>query len=209
MDNDKKTQFINIREAVTISGIGIQTIRKLCDSNKIACYKTPSGQRKINRSSLEQMCHTSHTDEKESITIKQNFIYSRVSSKKQMDDLSRQTKYIKNSDTKYASYISITDIASGINFKRKGLSTILDSALQGTIGEVVITHKDRLSRSAFDLIQCIINKSGGTITILDDDENKTSSQELTEELLSIIHVYTCKEMGKRRYRTKVNEVSEN
>jgi predicted site-specific integrase-resolvase len=200
MNDEKKTQFINIREAVSISGIGIQTIRKLCDTNKITCYKTPSGQRKINKSSLEQMCNIVHDNEKVSIDSKENYIYSRVSSKKQMDDLSRQTNFIRTSDPKYESYVSITDIASGINFKRKGLWTILDSALQGTLGEVVIAHKDRLSRSAFDLIQCIIEKSGGNITILDDEKNKTSSEELAEELLSIIHVYSCKEMEKRRYK---------
>ena len=204
--NVQKNSFISIREATTISGIGAQTIRKLCDNNKIICYKTLSGQRKINKSSLEQMCNNVPNNDKIIKDNKINFIYSRVSSKKQLDDLLRQTEFIKNANIKYDSYRSITDIASGINFKRKGLQTILDTALQGIIGEVVIAHKDRLSRSAFDIIQYIIEKSGGFITILDNDKNKTTEQELAEELLSIIHIYSCRENGKRRYSTKSKDI---
>jgi len=204
--NEQKSKFISIREAIEISGIGAQTIRKLCDNNKIICYKTLSGQRKINKSSLEQMCNNVPNNDKIIKDNKINFIYSRVSSKKQLDDLLRQTEFIKNANIKYDSYRSITDIASGINFKRKGLQTILDTALQGIIGEVVIAHKDRLSRSAFDIIQYIIEKSGGFITILDDDKNKTTEQELAEELLSIIHIYSCRENGKRRYSTKSKDI---
>jgi len=204
--NEQKTKFISIREAIKISGIGAQTIRKLCDNNKIICYKTLSGQRKINKSSLEQMCNNVPNNDKIIQNNKINFIYSRVSSKKQMDDLLRQTEFIKNADIKYDSYRSITDIASGINFKRKGLQTILDTALQGTIGEVVIAHKDRLSRSAFDIIQYIIEKSGGLITILDNEKNKTTEQELAEELLSIIHIYSCRENGRRRYKAEPKDI---
>jgi len=204
--NEQKTKFISIREAIEISGIGAQTIRKLCDNNKIICYKTLSGQRKINKSSLEQMCNNVPNNDKIIQNNKINFIYSRVSSKKQMDDLLRQTEFIKNADIKYDSYQSITDIASGINFKRKGLQTILDTALQGTIGEVVIAHKDRLSRSAFDIIQYIIEKSGGLITILDNEKNKTTEQELAEELLSIIHIYSCRENGRRRYKAEAKDI---
>jgi predicted site-specific integrase-resolvase len=55
-----------------------------------------------------------------------------------MDDLLRQTEYLQQRRPEYASYVSITDVASGINFKRKGLQTILDACLQGTIGELVL-----------------------------------------------------------------------
>ena len=111
--NVQKNSFISIREATTISGIGSQTIRKLCDNNKIICYKTLSGQRKINKFSLEQMCNNVPNNDKIIQDNKINFIYSRVSSKKQLDDLLRQTEFIKNANIKYDSYKSISDIASG------------------------------------------------------------------------------------------------
>ena len=92
------------------------------------------------------MFNNDDVNDKINENTKQNYIYTRVSSKKQSDDLSRQIEFIKNKRSEYSSYISISDIASGINFKRKGLSTILDASLQGTIGEIIIAHRDRLCR---------------------------------------------------------------
>ena len=197
-----KTEFISIREASIITGINPQTLRKLGDENKIKCYKTLSGQRKFDKYYLEKMCNNNVDYDKIQDNQKQNFIYSRVSSKKQSDDLHRQIEFIKSRRPEYASYISISDIASGINFNRKGLITILESTLHGTIGEIVVAHRDRLCRFGFDLIKLIIEKQGGKITVLDDERNKSSEQELSEDLLSIIHIYSCRQMGKRSYKIK-------
>ena len=201
-----KTQYISIREASIISGINPQTLRKLGDENKIKCYKTLSGQRKFDKAYLEKMCNNDDVNDKINENTKQNYIYTRVSSKKQSDDLSRQIEFIKNKRPEYSSYISISDIASGINFKRNGLSTILDASLQGTVGEIIVAHRDRLCRFGFDLIKLIIEKQGGKITVLDDEQNKSSEQELSEDLLSIVHIYSCRQMGKRSYKTKLENI---
>jgi len=201
-----KTKYISIREASIITGINAQTLRKLGDENKIKCYKTLSGQRKFDKSYLEKMCNNDDNDDKIDKDTKKNYIYTRVSSKKQSDDLSRQVEFIKNKRPEYTSYISISDIGSGINFNRKGLTTILDTALQGTLGEVIVAHRDRLCRFGFDLIKLIIEKQGGKITVLDDERNKSSEEELSEDLLSIVHIYSCRQMGKRSYKAKIENI---
>ena len=66
----------------------------------------------------------------------------------------------------------------------------------------MVTHKDRLCRFGFELIRLFVEKSGGKITVLDDERNKSSEQELSEDLLSIIHIYSCRQMGKRSYKNK-------
>ena len=106
------------------------------------------------------MCNCTSNNAQISENAKQNFIYARVSSKKQVDDLSRQIEFIKKSRPEYASYLPITDIASGINFNRKGLGEILDASLRGSLGELVVAHRDRLSRFGFDLIKLVIEKPG-------------------------------------------------
>jgi predicted site-specific integrase-resolvase len=205
IDNSKTTDYVTIREANIITGINHQTLRKLGDMQKIKCYKTFSGQRRFNRTCLEKMCNgICNTDEIQDIT-KENFIYTRVSSKKQMDDLARQIEFIKSSNNKYSTYVSVSDVASGINFKRKGLSTILDKCLQGSIGEIVIAHRDRLCRFGFDLLKLIIEKKGGKITVINDDQHKSTEQELSEDLLSIVHIYSCRQMGKRSYKIRCNK----
>ena len=206
---DIKKEYISIDEASKITGLSIQTIRKLGDKKQIKCFKTPSGHRRFNKQDLEKFCDPDSFNEKDSENTKINYIYTRVSSKKQLDDLSRQVEYIQKRKPEYSSYTTISDIASGINFKRKGLQTILDSCIQGVIGEVVIAHRDRLSRFGFDLVKIIIEKAGGAITILDDEKNKSSEQELAEDLLSIIHIYSCRQMGKRSYKIKQSKSIEN
>ena len=197
--NEETNCFITIFEAARITGLSYQTIRKLGDQQKIQCFKTPQGgHRRFNKQDLERFCGSSINRLQITEGEKCNFIYTRVSSKKQLDDLSRQIEYIQQR-TEYASYTVISDVASGINFKRKGLQTILDSCIQGTIGEVVVAHRDRLSRFGFDLIKLITEKAGGSITVLDDEQNKSTEQELAEDLLSIVHIYSCRQMGKRSY----------
>jgi len=189
----KQTNYISIGEATVLSGLCAQTLRKLADQKKIISYKTITGQRKFDKSNIIQMCsNVSPVFERKDPT-KINYIYTRVSSRKQYDDLERQIEFIKSQKPEYnTSYKLISDIGSGINFKRQGLITILDSCLQNNIGEVVIAHKDRLSRFGFDLIKLIIEKAGGKITIINDEQNKSTEQELAEDLLSIIHIYSCR-----------------
>jgi predicted site-specific integrase-resolvase len=203
MDDDESENdyFITMQESATFSAMHPHTIRKYADAGKIKCFKTPTGQRRIHKGDLQKFCGSPRSvleipKRKKTVT---NFIYSRVSSKKQMDDLSRQTQYIQQYNPEYATYVSITDVASGINFKRKGLQKILDACLQRTIGELVISHRDRLCRFGYELIDVLVEKSGGKIIVLDDDKHKSSEQELAEDLLSIVHIYSCKQMGKRSY----------
>ena len=205
MNERKQKVFVTVGEASRLTGLEAQTIRKMADQASITCYKTPSGQRRINLQSIQEFCSNAVHDKEKSILQKENFIYARVSTKKQVDDLSRQLEYLKKPE--FSSYRVITDIASGINFKRKGLSTILESCLQGCIGELVVAHRDRLCRFGFDLIEQLVSKAGGKITVLENCNDKTSEQELTEDLLSIIHVFSCRQMGKRSYANRKNKNS--
>ena len=82
----------------------------------------------------------------------------------------------------------------------------MDASLQGTVGEIIVAHRDRLCRFGFDLIKLIIEKQGGKITVLDDEQNKSSEQELSEDLLSIVNIYSCRQMSKRSYKTKIENI---
>lgn len=196
--------FIKVREAYVLTGIEYQTIRKLVDTGKVKGYKTPSGQRMVNKASLQEMCLAgipSNVRKTKEPTIKNNYIYARVSSKKQMDDLHRQIEFIKSNKPEYASYTIISDIGSGINFRRKGIETILDECLRKQVGNIIIAHKDRLCRFGYELLEQLVKKSGGKIIVTESSENKSTEQELAEDILSIVHIFSCRQMGKRKYKT--------
>ena len=193
MDVQNK-EFITCREACRLTGLSGDTLRKWADKGNIKFYKTKAGQRLYSFKCLKELTNGISHD-----TEKTNVIYCRVSSSKQKNDLTRQIEQLQH---RYPTYEVISDCASGINFKRKGLQTILERAIQGTIGEVVVAHRDRLSRFAFDLIKWIIEQRDGKVIVLDEDIHKSTEQELAEDLLSIVHIYTCRQMGRRRYKIK-------
>jgi predicted site-specific integrase-resolvase len=201
MNNEKK--FIPLRTVCNITGLNEQTVRGLFETNVLRGYKTPKGQRMFDNESVRIFCNIS--DKTDNETKKTNYIYTRVSSKKQSDDLVRQIEFLHSRREDYKSYITLSDIGSGINFKRKGIQTILDACLQKNIGEVVIAHRDRLCRFGFEIFNQLITKSGGKITVIDDEKNKSTEQELSEDLLAIVHIYSCRQMGRRKY-SKTNKI---
>lgn len=132
---------------------------------------------------------------------KKHMIYCRVSSKKQKEDLNRQIEFISKI---YPNYEIITDIGSGLNFNRPGLQQILDYAIKGEIEEVVISYKDRLARFGYELIETIIQKySRGYITIINKTEEKTPTEEMTDDIIAIMNVYVAKVNGLRKYKKKI------
>ena len=103
---------------------------------------------------------------------------------------------------KYKKYEIIEDIGSGINFNRRGLRKIIDFAISGKINKLVVAHKDRLTRFGFDLIEDLIKKYSNGIVILDDDKEskKEPKEELVDDVLQILNVYTAKMNGLRKYK---------
>lgn len=197
----KEKEFITAGEAAQLSGLEIQTIRRLVDTKAVAGFTTPAGHRRINKKSFQSMLSNVSPDEDVKNSEKQNFLYTRVSTKKQMDDLSRQIEFVRRPE--YSSYTLITDIGSGINFKRKGLSALLDACLQNRIGEVVVAYRDRLCRFGFELIESLINKAGGKITVIGpENEEVDESKELADDLLAIVTIFSCRQMGRRSYKGK-------
>ena len=143
--------------------------------------------------------------EDNNITIKQKKLicYCRVSSQKQKEDLERQINVMKE---KFPNHLIISDIGSGLNFKRKGLLDIINMAIKNDIDEVVIAYKDRLARFGYDLIEIILKEySNANIIILNKTEEKTTEQELTEDIISIMNVYVAKINGLRKYKTQLTK----
>jgi len=116
------SEYLQSRKACEYSGLGYQTLRRYAEAGRIKTYKTPSGQRMYNKACLKTFINDCQSNEKKKV------IYCRVSSKKQLDDLERQCDSLQYS---YPDHILIKDCGSGINYKRKGLQTILEWSMSG------------------------------------------------------------------------------
>lgn len=137
-----------------------------------------------------------------------NITYSRVSLPKQKNDLKTQTKRLYDFATSNGYLIKeqIEDVKSGMSFEnRRGFVKLLKKVTNYEVKNVIIEHKDRLVRFGFELVKMLFEKYGTNIIIISDDEtNKTYEQELTDDLLSIIHYYSMKFYS---YRRKLNNAA--
>lgn len=93
----------------------------------------------------------------------------------------------------------IEEVGSGLNFKRKKLLSVLERAMQGEKFSLVVAHRDRLARFGFQLIDFIIRHAGGEIVVL-DDATASAEQELTTDLLAILHHFSCRMQGARSHQ---------
>jgi putative resolvase len=193
-------EYISTPQARGLLNVTTQTIRKWADEGKIKYVKTPKGTRRYSKKDIYGILgRTIATKEKRKI------IYCRVSSKKQVEDLERQKKSLQSV---YPNHELVTDIGSGINWRRSGFRALLEQSMCGNIQEIVVAHRDRLCRFAFELIEWFFTRNKTELIVLDKEEGKSSEQELADDLLSIVHVYACRNMGRRRYKTKKAKESE-
>lgn len=166
-----------------------ETLRRWEIEGKLTAIKTKGGHRRylINETTIQSLENT-----------KRSIIYARVSSKKQEGDLQRQVEFLQQH---YPEHEVVTDIGSGINFKRKGMLQVLDILLQRNLKELVVAHRDRLCRFGFPIFEHIFQACGSILTVLEDtSEDKSLEQELADDLMSIVTVFTARYHGSRKYK---------
>lgn len=92
----------------------------------------------------------------------------------------------------------VLEIGGGMNFKRRRFLALVIEAIDGRIDTIVVAHKDRLCRFAFDLVETLVNRSGTKI-IFANQPTLSPHQELVEDLLAIVHGFSCRLYGSRTY----------
>lgn len=187
-------KYLQTREVCEMLGISDKTLIRWDKEGKIKCIRTKGGHRRYLLSDI-----TGAGSETKTQNIKRKICYCRVSSYGQKSDLETQKEYLAS---KYPDHEIVSDIGSGLNFNRKGFNTILESAIRGNIEEVVVSHRDRLCRFGFDLIERIIATwSNGKIVVLDKGET-SPEKELVDDLISIVTVFSARIYGLRSHTLK-------
>ena len=178
------------------------TPEPLPDGQKMAIIKTiktEAGQRRYDI--VEYLKQKSGTSE---LTRPSTVLYARVSTSSQRDDFKRQTEALT---TSYPGSEVITEIGSGLNFRRRKLNAILERIISGDIQCLVVAHKDRLARFGFDLIEWLCEKFDCKLVVL--YQQKYSPQaELVQDMLSVVHCFSSRLYGLRKYEKQLREDSE-
>ena len=193
------------KEVLNLLRISRPTLTKYVKTGVIKVHKLPNGQYDYNSDSVYQLLNKN--------VKRKTYIYARVSTSKQKSDLNNQIELLKQFCFSNGYVISgiYSDIASGINFeKRNDFFRMLDDIIDNKVERVVITYKDRLSRIGFDLFSHLFKKYNCEIIVISEiGSEKLDSQEIFEEIVSLLHCYSIKLYSKRKIQ-KIKEVlSEN
>ena len=140
---------------------------------------------------------------------RKTYLYARVSTAKQKKDLENQVQLLKTFcfQNGYVIHGVYQDIASGISFEeRNQFFELLDEVLAGKVNRVVVTYKDRLSRVGFELFTYLFKKYGCEIIVISETgSEKLDSEEIFEEIISLLHCYSMKLYSSRKAK-KIKEI---
>ena len=191
-------KYYSSKTVTQMLGVSAQTLRNWDKEGKLKpSYVKSNGYRYYSEDSI--LSYTQERKTKKNLNV---IGYARVSSKKQSDDLERQVNNIKQYlSSKYETFDIITDIGSGINYKKPGLLKLIEKVNKKEVDLIVVLYKDRLLRFGFELVEYFAELNNVIIEVLDKID-KNQDEELVEDLVQIITVFSCKIQGKRKGKTK-------
>ena len=191
-------KYYSSKDVTKILGVTAQTLRNWDKEGKLKpSYTKSNGYRYYSEDVI--LSYTQERKTKKDVNV---VLYARVSSKKQQDDLERQISNLKEyAKDKYEKYDVISDIGSGINYEKPGLKRLIEMINKKQVDIIVVLYKDRLLRYGFELVEYFGKLNNVKIEVIDKID-KNQDQELVEDLVQIITVFSCKLQGKRKKKTK-------
>ena len=184
---------ISISEAAKLKGVSISTLRRWEAEGKIMPERTINGHRRYDLSELMGV------KSKLSFTVG----YARVSSHDQKEDLIRQSEALELFCASNGWQMEIIkDLGSGLNYSKKGLKRLINLITDGKVERLVITHKDRLLRFGSELIFSLCEIFGTEVVIINRTEDSSFEEDLAQDVLEIITVFSARLYGSRSHKNK-------
>lgn len=190
--------MIKPKEMAKRLGITVQTLQNWDNNGKLKAHRTPTNRRYYTEDQYQAYTGLQNN------TKRLNVLYARVSTYGQKDDLQDQLVFIRQYANAKGIIINqeFTDIGSGLNYKRKKWNQLLDMVMQDKINQIFITYQDRFIRFGFDWFDNLCKQHGTKIIVI-NNPHTSPDQELVNDLVSIIHVFSCRLYGLRKYKNKL------
>jgi len=194
------SKIYSIKQFSERMNLSLSTLRRYDASGRLLAKRRPSGHRFYDESDVRKVLKLVPPDEQKVI------VYCRVSSQGQKDDLKSQVKamneYCIATGQKVDEFIQ--EIGGGMNFKRKKFLYIMDEVSMGKVKKLIIAHKDRLSRFGFDFFDHFCSANGCQLEVV-NQESLSPEKEMVEDLMAIIHTFSCRLYGLRGYKKKIKD----
>ena len=186
-------RLVGIGEAASALGVSITTLRRWEASGKLVAERTAGGHRRYDLAKLSPEMFRAEAD-----TQRRTVAYARVSSHDQKDDLERQKQALEQYCARQGwTFEVIADVGSGVNYHKRGLRRLLEAIIDGQIGRLVITHKDRLLRFGAELVFAVCEAKNVEVVILNQGEDTSFEEDLAKDVLEIITVFSARLYGSR------------
>lgn len=187
-------KLVPIHEAAEALGVSAQTLRRWeREGRLLPDERTAGGRRRYDLARLKPEKFRSQAE-----AVRKTVAYARVSSHDQKDDLERQKQVLELYCARQGwTFEVIADLGSGMNYHKKGLKRLLDAIIDGQVGRLVITHKDRLLRFGAELVFAICEAKQVEVVILNQGEDTTFEEDLAKDVLEIITVLSARLYGSR------------
>lgn len=191
--------MLSTKQASEIAGVNKDTIRRWESKGLIKSYRTDGGHRRYDAESLYNYI----LQPKIEVPDKYTLIYARVSTRNRENDLNRQVELLEMFCSSNGwRYKTLKDVGSGLNYNKKGLLELIKLIETNQINRLVINYKDRLLRFGSEIIFEICKYHNVEVIIVSEDESKTYEEELVDDVLSIITVFSAKLYGSRSHKNK-------
>lgn len=191
------SKLVPINVAAKALGVAPSTLRRWEASGRLIPVRTEGGQRRYDLATLRP--GFTHGAQVPRATL----AYARVSSPDQRADLERQRQVLELYCASQGwTFDVIADLGSGMNHHKKGLKRLLDAILAGTVGRLVLTHKDRLLRFGAELVFAICEAKEVEVVIINKGEDTCFEEDLASDVLEIITVFSARLYGSRSHRNQ-------
>ena len=188
------------KEMADLIGVSVPTLQRWDREGVLKAHRTPTNRRYYTKEQYLKYINEPIENQRKIIG------YLRVSSRNQIDDLENQKQFMKQFCNAKGIVVDdyMADIGSGLNYKRKNWNKLLDQVMNNEIETIYITYKDRFIRFGYEWFENLCHKHDTKIVIL-NDKDSSPQQELVEDLISIIHVFSCRIFGLRKYKIEIKD----
>ena len=193
------SEYMSISKAAEYLNVAKSTLRNWEAEGLITPLRTASNQRRYTKEMLDEVLQGNMkvAKPKKLLTIG----YCRVSSSHQKEDLQRQKDVVSRyCEVNGYQFKIIQDVGSGLNYKKKGLTELINMICKKQCERVVVNYQDRLVRFGFEMIETIRQANDVELVVINQTDNVDPNSELVEDVLSIITVFSAKRYGKRSHQ---------
>lgn len=181
-------------------GVSHSTLRRWDESGKLVAERTPGGRR---RYLISDVATFNPLGLERAALSRPTVAYARVSSHDQKADLERQVQVLEMYCASQGwQYEVFRDLGSGMNYRKKGLVDLIDRIVEGQVGRLVLTHKDRLLRFGAELIFSICEAKAVEVVIINQGDDRSFEEELASDVLEIVTVFSARMYGARSHKNK-------